>query len=173
MVEKPIRPRAVNKTEAPESVRDFVPGRVLHDQTRARARACHGVLIDAYVAARVAEHHARVHLRQSNKAERSDRWQKILLERQQQAEERARRRELKNKPCGARTRAGHPCRAKGLGRGGRCRNHGGASTGPRTKAGRHRIAAAARRRWQTLRSELKTRPAVIVATTRRRSEEQA
>ena len=64
MVEKPIRPRGVNKTEAPESVRDFVPGRVLHDQTRAHARACHGVLIDAYVAARVAEHYARVHLRQ-------------------------------------------------------------------------------------------------------------
>jgi hypothetical protein len=36
--------------------------------------------VDAYVAARVAEHYARVHLRQSKKAERSDRWQKILLE---------------------------------------------------------------------------------------------
>jgi hypothetical protein len=33
-----------------------------------------------------------------------------------------------------------PCRP--MGPGGRCRNHGGAATGPRTKAGRQRIAAA-------------------------------
>ncbi len=33
--------------------------------------------------------------------------------------------------CGAKTRAGHPCRRTAL-RNGRCRNHGGLSTGPRT-----------------------------------------
>ena len=138
MVDKPIKPRAVSKTKAPESVSDFVLSRVFKDQTRARARARHGVLI--------VDANACGGLREAKKGELSDRWQKILRERWQQAEVRARRRE----PCGARTRAGHPCRARGLGRGGRCRNHGGASTGPRTEAGRQRIAAAQRRRWQAL-----------------------
>ena len=50
--------------------------------------------------------------------------------------------------CGARTRAGHPCRRKGTGKGRRCRNHGGKSTGPRTIEGRERIANAQRARWQ-------------------------
>ena len=50
--------------------------------------------------------------------------------------------------CGARTRAGHPCRRKGTGKGRRCRNHGGRSTGPRTIEGRERIASAQRARWQ-------------------------
>ena len=36
---------------------------------------------------------------------------------------------------------------KELGRGGRCSNHGGASTAPRTSEGRQRIAEAQRRRW--------------------------
>ena len=39
--------------------------------------------------------------------------------------------------CGAKTRAGHPCRRKAL-RNGRCRNHGGLSTGPRTPEGQLR-----------------------------------
>ena len=39
--------------------------------------------------------------------------------------------------CGARTRLGRPCRRKGL-ENGRCRNHGGLSTGPRTPEGRRR-----------------------------------
>ena len=39
--------------------------------------------------------------------------------------------------CGAETRQGHPCRRKKLANG-RCRNHGGLSTGPRTEAGRAR-----------------------------------
>ncbi len=34
----------------------------------------------------------------------------------------------------------------------RCRFHGGMSTGPRTKAGRARIAEAQRRRWRAFRS---------------------
>ena len=33
--------------------------------------------------------------------------------------------------CSARTRAGRPCRSRVLRRGGRCKNHGGLSTGPR------------------------------------------
>lgn len=55
--------------------------------------------------------------------------------------------------CGARCRDGHACQASAVWdaendrpRNGRCRNHGGLSTGPRTVAGRARVAAAARRR---------------------------
>lgn len=44
--------------------------------------------------------------------------------------------------CGARCkRTGLPCRQPAM-RNGRCRLHGGKSTGPRTKAGREAIAAA-------------------------------
>jgi len=43
--------------------------------------------------------------------------------------------------CGAKTRAGCPCRGPAM-KNGRCRMHGGASTGPKTAEGRARIAAA-------------------------------
>jgi hypothetical protein len=42
--------------------------------------------------------------------------------------------------CGARTRQGTPCKSRVLHRGGRCRNHGGLSTGPRTGEGKSRSA---------------------------------
>jgi hypothetical protein len=45
--------------------------------------------------------------------------------------------------CGARTRAGECCRQPAM-RSGRCRMHGGLSTGPRTAEGRARCAAARR-----------------------------
>jgi hypothetical protein len=45
--------------------------------------------------------------------------------------------------CGARTRAGECCRQPAM-RNGRCRMHGGRSTGPRTAEGRARCAAARR-----------------------------
>lgn len=51
--------------------------------------------------------------------------------------------------CGARTRSGEPCRAPGNGRGGRCRRHGGASTGPRTEDGKKRARLAVIRRWES------------------------
>jgi hypothetical protein len=53
-----------------------------------------------------------------------------------------------SEPCGAwaRTR-GRSCQARGLGQGGRCKFHGGESTGPRTVEGRQRIADAQRARW--------------------------
>lgn len=42
----------------------------------------------------------------------------------------------RDKPrCGAKTRKGVPCQAQGLGKGGRCRNHGGMSTGSRARHG--------------------------------------
>ena len=44
--------------------------------------------------------------------------------------------------CGARTRAGTPCQRPAVKKTGRCTRHGGKSTGPRTEAGRARIAAA-------------------------------
>jgi hypothetical protein len=49
--------------------------------------------------------------------------------------------------CGAHARStGQPCKARAL-ENGRCRLHGGASTGPKTAEGRARIAEAQRRRW--------------------------
>lgn len=44
--------------------------------------------------------------------------------------------------CDARCRDGHPCNASGRGRGGRCRRHGGCSTGARSAEGRARSLAA-------------------------------
>ncbi|MEP3275320.1 MAG: helix-turn-helix transcriptional regulator [Stappiaceae bacterium] len=48
--------------------------------------------------------------------------------------------------CGAQTRRGRPCRNEPFSNG-RCKFHGGISTGPKTQAGRDRIAAAQRKRW--------------------------
>ena len=44
--------------------------------------------------------------------------------------------------CGARTKAGTACQRPAVKKNGRCTRHGGKSTGPRTGAGRARIAAA-------------------------------
>ena len=42
--------------------------------------------------------------------------------------------------CGARTRAGTPCKLRSLWANGRCKFHGGLSTGPRTEQGRKQSA---------------------------------
>lgn len=42
--------------------------------------------------------------------------------------------------CGAKTRAGTPCKRRDLYRSGRCKLHGGLSTGPRTAKGKRRCA---------------------------------
>jgi hypothetical protein len=42
--------------------------------------------------------------------------------------------------CGARTRAGNPCKRRDLYGSGRCKLHGGLSTGPRTAKGKRRSA---------------------------------
>ena len=48
--------------------------------------------------------------------------------------------------CGAHARStGQPCKAKALANG-RCKNHGGMSTGPKTSEGRQAIAQATRQR---------------------------
>ena len=44
--------------------------------------------------------------------------------------------------CGARTRKGTACLSPAIKRNGRCRLHGGASTGPKTIEGRARISLA-------------------------------
>ena len=53
--------------------------------------------------------------------------------------------------CNAKTRSEAPCKARGLGKGGRCKLDGGMSTGPKTPEGKARSIAAARegyRRWR-------------------------
>jgi hypothetical protein len=47
----------------------------------------------------------------------------------------------KAKRCGARTRSGQPCRGPAMPNG-RCRMHGGPSTGPRTPEGKERSRKA-------------------------------
>jgi len=46
------------------------------------------------------------------------------------------------KRCGAKTRAGGTCPKPAYKDSGRCLNHGGASTGPKTKEGRQRVSEA-------------------------------
>ncbi len=43
---------------------------------------------------------------------------------------------LRGLTCGAKTRKGTPCQRRDLHRSGRCRLHGGLSTGPKTEAGK-------------------------------------
>ncbi len=65
---------------------------------------------------------------------------------------RAAKRLRRRQRCGAIRGNGLPCPAQGLANG-RCKFHGGRSTGPRTEAGRRRIAEAQRRRWLRWREE--------------------
>jgi len=55
------------------------------------------------------------------------------------------RAELRDMSCGAKTRAGTPCKRKDLYNNGRCKLHGGMSTGPRTAAGKAISALNGRR----------------------------
>ena len=50
--------------------------------------------------------------------------------------------------CGARTRSGTPCEGRPIAPSGRCKVHGGKSTGPTTEEGRDRIRSAQRERWR-------------------------
>ena len=54
--------------------------------------------------------------------------------------------------CGAKTRAGAFCQRQSLANG-RCRNHGGMSTGPRTAEGRRRISVVQHERWAQWRAQ--------------------
>ncbi len=65
----------------------------------------------------------------------------------------------KDRPrCGAKTRAGGTCMVRVEFGKARCRFHGGLSTGPKTEAGRIRIADAQRRRWRAYREGRKGAP---------------
>ena len=58
------------------------------------------------------------------------------------------------KLCGAFARStGKPCQAPGNGRGGRCKLHGGMSTGPKTEQGWRRLQEAMKERWLRKRGE--------------------
>jgi hypothetical protein len=58
------------------------------------------------------------------------------------------------KLCGASARStGKTCQAPGKGRGGRCKLHGGMSTGPKTEQGQQRLREAMRRRWLSKRGD--------------------
>lgn len=58
-----------------------------------------------------------------------------------------------SKQCGARTRKGTACRSRPIPGKRRCRFHGGLSTGPKSPAGRNRIAQAQRKRWMLYRDK--------------------
>lgn len=89
-------------------------------------------------------------------------WEAVALERllwRLEWEAERARKEFKRPPkrerprCGAKTRKGTPCQAPAVWlpgepapRNGRCRLHGGLSTGPKTPEGKARIAEANRRR---------------------------
>lgn len=54
---------------------------------------------------------------------------------------------LRGLTCGARTRAGTPCKRTAIESNGRCKNHGGSSTGPRSKEGMEAARANLALRW--------------------------
>jgi hypothetical protein len=64
--------------------------------------------------------------------------------------------ELRNLTCGARTRAGTPCKLTGLYDSGRCKLHGGLSRGPTSEGGRARALANLRRGSNPMRGWEKT-----------------
>ncbi len=53
--------------------------------------------------------------------------------------------ECRGMTCGARTRAGTPCKRRDLYRSGRCKLHGGLSSGPQTTKGKRRSARNGKR----------------------------
>ena len=63
------------------------------------------------------------------------------------------------KRCGAKTRKGIPCQRPANKKNGRCRLHGGASSGPRTESGRARISAANLRHGKFTKDKLEKRRA--------------
>jgi len=80
-------------------------------------------------------------------------WKKYWMDHNKAAEERAKRgyrgafnllpfpEELRSMmTCGAKTRAGTPCKQKGIYENGRCQLHGGLSTGPVTVEGKKKSA---------------------------------
>jgi hypothetical protein len=96
--------------------------------TRGRARARHGVLQE------------RMYVTWDD-----EEWWHDWVEPSERRKDRPR--------CGAKNRAGWSCLMRVEPGKARCRFHGGLSTGPKTEAGRARIAHAQRRRWQAYREQ--------------------
>ena len=67
--------------------------------------------------------------------------------------------------CGAKTRVGGCCQVRAEPGKARCRFHGGKSTGPKTEAGRSRIAEAQRLRWRAYRESKLSRYALFTSVT--------
>ncbi len=57
------------------------------------------------------------------------------------------------KICGAKNRNGLPCQCKLLLRGGKCKFHGGMSTGPKTQDGKKKSLEALRAGWAKWRAK--------------------
>ena len=55
-----------------------------------------------------------------------------------------------NEICGARTKRGTICQSRTLYRSGRCKNHGGMSTGPKSAEGKARVAQNARKKTKPM-----------------------
>lgn len=69
---------------------------------------------------------------------------------------------MTSKTCGATTRAGTPCKRIDLYASGRCRLHGGLSTGPSSEAGKDRIRAAQKRRREREKLDGAKQPAMVI-----------
>ena len=65
--------------------------------------------LERYVDERMREYEERIRLRELKRAARKAQSRRLAAERMRESEERARLRELRRQPCGAKTRAGHPC----------------------------------------------------------------
>jgi hypothetical protein len=65
--------------------------------------------------------------------------------------------ELRGLRCGARTRRGSPCRRCDLHASGRCKLHGGASTGAKTAEGQARARLNLAKRWDPVGGQLLVR----------------
>lgn len=102
---------------------------------------------------RISEHHTGTHARARHGVLSPDDCVSIATDVLGVMSERlARRIFLRRVQCGAKTRAGTPCRAKSEPGRRRCRLHGGLSTGPKTESGRLRIAEAQRARHRQART---------------------
>lgn len=64
--------------------------------------------------------------------------------------------DLRDLTCGAKTKAGHPCKQKALYISGRCKWHGGCSTGPKTEAGKEQARINGRKGGRPKQTEPKT-----------------
>ena len=80
------------------------------------------------------------------------RWRKRDLLAQEARRGRSRPSPTTPATCGAKTRAGTPCRCLAL-RNGRCKLHGGMSTGPKTPEGRQRVTDGHARYFARKRAE--------------------